>query len=65
MTHIKPAALTIKEFGQWARIGRSKTYEEIGRGALRAIKAGGRTLILMESAEAWLASQPSWGTADA
>lgn len=63
MTHIKPAALTIKEFGQWARIGRSKTYEEIGKGALPAIKAGGRTLIRMEAAEAWLAAQPSFHAA--
>jgi hypothetical protein len=61
MSPIKPAMLTINEFRQWARIGRTKIYEEIGKGALPAKKVGGRTLIPMEGAERWLASQPSLG----
>lgn len=61
MADITPAVLTIRDFAQWARISKSKIYLEIGKGALRAIKVGGRTLIPMEAAESWLASQPSLG----
>ncbi len=60
MTTIKPAALTIDEFSQWARMGKTRTYEEIGKGSLRAIKVGRRTLVPMDAAEAWLAAQPSF-----
>lgn len=63
MTTIKPACLTINEFSEWARMGKTRVYEEIGKGALQAIKVGRRTLILMESAEAWLGAQPAIGEA--
>jgi excisionase family DNA binding protein len=55
-----PELLTINEFTQWARIGRTRTYEEIGRGALRALKIGRRTLITRDDALAWLAGQPTF-----
>jgi excisionase family DNA binding protein len=55
------AALTINEFCEWARLGRTRVYEEIGRGALPAIKVGRRTLITLTAAEAWLASQLPYG----
>lgn len=61
MTTIKPAAFTIDEFSQWARMGKTRVYEEIGKGALRAIKVGRRTLIPMEAAETWLSAQPEMG----
>lgn len=54
-----PDLLTIPEFIQWARIGRTKTYEEIADGALRALKVGRRTLIKRSDAIAWLDSQPA------
>ena len=47
---------SIIEFCEWAGIGRSKTYEEIGAGRLRAIKAGKRTLIPVPVAQHWLDS---------
>lgn len=60
MTTIRPAALTIDEFTQWARMGKTRIYEEIGKGALPAIKVGRRTLIPMAAAETWFAAQPAY-----
>lgn len=54
-----PQLLTIPEFCAWARIGRTKAYEEIGAGALRALKIGRRTLIRSTDADDWLGKQPS------
>jgi hypothetical protein len=39
-------------------MSRSSTYEALGRGDLRAIKLGTRTLIDVEHGFAWLASMP-------
>jgi excisionase family DNA binding protein len=52
-------ALSVVEFGKRYGIGRSKIYEEIKGGRLRAIKNGRRTLIIVDDAEAWLHSQPA------
>ena len=49
--------LTIADFCKRYRIGRTKVYEEINFGRLRAIKVGRRTLIVIDDAEAWLQSQ--------
>ena len=40
-------------------MSRSTTYEALGRGDLRAIKLGARTLIDVEHGLAWLASMPA------
>ncbi len=40
-------------------IGRTKTYYLLAEGKLRAVKAGKRTLIDVESGLAWLASCPA------
>jgi hypothetical protein len=40
-------------------MGRSSTYEALGRGDLKAIKLGVRTLIDVEHGLAWLASMPA------
>lgn len=40
-------------------IGRATLYRQIQCGALRAIKAGGRTLISREAQVAWLNSLPA------
>ena len=47
-------AFSIPAFCDWAGIGRSMTYKEIGAGRLRAIKAGKRTLIPVPEAQRWL-----------
>jgi excisionase family DNA binding protein len=50
--------LSIAEFCDRYGIGRTKAYEEIKTGRLRAIKIGQRTSIIVDDAEAWLLSQP-------
>tara|TARA_R110000868_G_scaffold305573_7_gene566634 strand:- start:16693 stop:16938 length:246 start_codon:yes stop_codon:yes gene_type:complete len=60
-TKMTPAVLTINEFSEWAKTGKTKIYEEIGSGALRAIKIGRRTLIPMDAALSWLNAQPTVG----
>jgi len=56
---IKPFAVSIrvaqKLLGDKAR---SVVYDEIGRGRLEAIKDGGKTLIVLESIERYMASLP-------
>jgi hypothetical protein len=52
-------AYTIQDVQHVARIGRTKCYELIGSGALRAMKCGGRTLICANSLQAFLAGLPS------
>lgn len=51
---MKPLALSISEFCSACSIGRTKVYALIRDGELRVAKVGRRTLILMESAEAFL-----------
>ena len=41
------------------RIGRTKTYEEINAGRLKARKAGRRTIIADDDAEEWLSNLPA------
>jgi excisionase family DNA binding protein len=57
-----PELLTVTEFCAWARIGRTKTYEEIAAGALIALKIGRRTLIKRDDALTWLDNQPALAT---
>jgi excisionase family DNA binding protein len=53
-----PRVFSICEFCRRYGIGRTNAYQEIAAGRLRAVKAGRRTLITHEAAEAWLASLP-------
>jgi excisionase family DNA binding protein len=39
-------------------VGRTKAYQEINEGRLRAVKCGKRTLILPDDYEQWLKSLP-------
>lgn len=57
------ALMTVNEFRRWAKLGRTKTYQELGKGTLKAVKLGKRTLIRTESAVAWLDAQPGYGEA--
>lgn len=50
--------LRVPDFSAEYGIGRTKTYEEIKAGRLQAVRAGGRTLIPREAADAWLAGLP-------
>ncbi|MDB5583368.1 MAG: DNA-binding protein [Bradyrhizobium sp.] len=54
------ATMTVNEFRDWSRVGRTKIYELIARGDIKAIKIGRRTLIRADSARAWLDGLPSF-----
>jgi len=51
-------AFAISDFCRSYGIGRTTAYAEIAAGRLRAVKAGSRTLITCDAAEAWLAALP-------
>lgn len=48
-------AYSIPEFCQLYELGRTKTYQEINAGRLKAVKIGSKTLIRADDAEEWLA----------
>ena len=50
--------LSIRSFCDAYGVGRTRTYDLIAAGKLRAVKNGPRTMIDVESAEAWAASLP-------
>lgn len=53
-----PLAYPVNEFAKAVGIGRSKVYEEIRLGRLRAKKLGARTVITGPDARAYLDSLP-------
>ena len=55
-------AMSLKEFSDRYGPGRTKTYEEIKSGRLRARKFGSRTIITEDDAEEWLDSLPVVGS---
>jgi hypothetical protein len=52
-------AMSLQDFCQSYDIGRTKAYEEINQGRLKARKAGRRTIITADDAEDWLSRLPS------
>ena len=52
-------AYTVEEFGNRYGPKRTLTYELIKSGKLIAVRAGHKTLIRHDDAEAWLASLPN------
>lgn len=55
-------AFTPLEFFETYRVKRTKFYAEIKAGRLRAVKSGGKTLILRADAARWAASLPALET---
>ncbi len=53
-----PKYATIENWLGISGMGRRSTYDELGRGNLKAIKVGARTLIDVEAGLAWLRSRP-------
>lgn len=53
-----PARATINDWCKLSGMGRSATYEALGRGDLRAVKLGSRVLIDVAHGLAWLDSLP-------
>jgi hypothetical protein len=56
---ITPRYAPITDWCAISGMRRSSVYEALGRGVLRAIKLGTRTLIDVEHGLAWLASMPA------
>jgi excisionase family DNA binding protein len=52
-------AYTIVEACAFAGVRRTSLYKAIGAGELRAIKCGGRTLVLPEDLHRWLEGMPA------
>ena len=52
-------AMSVRDFGRNYGIGRTRTYEEINAGRLKALKSGRRTLIPVDAAEDWLNALPA------
>ena len=55
--------MSLAQFCQNYSIGRTKAYEEIVSGRLRARKNGNRTLITEDDAEEWLQHLPDFEVA--
>ena len=53
-----PLAYPVNTFAKAIGVGRSKIYEEIRNGRLRAKKLGGRTLIIGKDASEYLSRLP-------
>jgi hypothetical protein len=56
---LTPKFGTIDTWIALSGMGRRTTYDELGRGNLRAVKVGTRTLVNIEAGLAWIASQPA------
>jgi excisionase family DNA binding protein len=59
MDEAELGAMTVDEFCGKYRIGRTKFYEEINAGRLRAVKCGTRTLVLNRDSRTWERLLPS------
>ena len=53
-----PRLYTVKQFCAAYGCGRTRCYDLIAAGKIEAVKDGPKTLIPVESAEAWAASLP-------
>lgn len=53
---MKSELLTISEFCKLANCGATYTYQLIGKGNLRALKVGRKTLIPRDSVNEWIGS---------
>jgi predicted DNA-binding transcriptional regulator AlpA len=54
-----PRYATIPRWCDLSGMGRTTTYEAIGRGDLRAVKLGNRTLLDVDHGLAWMRSLPA------
>jgi excisionase family DNA binding protein len=54
-----PLAVPMTRVPDWLGISRSKVYEEIAAGRLKAVKCGSKTLVPYASGLAWLNNLPA------
>lgn len=59
MEHSPKGARSVPETAVYLGISRTKCFNEIRAGRLRALKAGRSTLVTQGAAEQWLQSLPS------
>ncbi|MEP9349185.1 helix-turn-helix domain-containing protein [Xanthobacter sp. KR7-225] len=57
--HVARAAYTLETFCTVFGVGRTKLYDEINAGRLKAVRVGRRVLIRATDADAWLAALPA------
>jgi excisionase family DNA binding protein len=57
-----PLAVSVEEAARRAGVGRGYLYQQIGKGKLRARKAGRRTLIALSDLAAWVEQLPTFAT---
>lgn len=57
-SQLQPRALTVRQFSETYGVSRATTYKMISDGEIEARKAGGRTLIPVDAAEAWFKALP-------
>lgn len=57
--HATPLAYSVPDTCRVAGIGKTKVYELLGAGQLRAVKIGAKTLILADSVRDYFASLPT------
>jgi hypothetical protein len=58
---LKPS-YTVPEFLRDFAVGRTRFYQLVNAGAIKARKNGSRTVVLGVDAEAWLKSLPDFGS---
>jgi hypothetical protein len=58
LTRARQRAMSLHVFCETYSVGRTKAYEEINAGRLRARKSGKRTIIAVDDAEDWLNRLP-------
>lgn len=58
----EPLAVPMSRAPDWLGISRSKIYEEIAAGRLKAKKSGSKTLVTYASGQAWLDALPDFAT---
>jgi hypothetical protein len=57
----EPALFTLKDFAAWSRLSRTTIWRQARAGRLRTLRIGGRTMIRVADAHAWLNSHPARG----
>jgi excisionase family DNA binding protein len=55
---VSPRLLTIRQTTQIAGLGRTTLYRLISEGAIRPVKVGRRTLVIVAELDEWLVSLP-------
>jgi excisionase family DNA binding protein len=56
---MQPIALSIPEAAKFSGIGRTRLWELVSSGKVRAVKHGTRTLVLTDSLRAYVESLPA------